>query len=521
MCGISAAFHFGARKKEPVNHEIMNTYEEQYGRGQEGFGLIRIGKLTEPVQVFRATEPIKALLDLYMNPMMMGIFHHRSPTSTKNSLGQTHPMCIEDEKLEFNYATVHNGGISNSEEMYKKHKELDFLYRTYYETWYPYKASTARAVAPVGKFNDSESLAVELARFLENKIEKLETEGEAAFIVLQCTKDWKPIALHFGRSSGKPLNMLRGPSEMYLSSAGPGDELKEDIIYTSQIATPTLALTERPFNMKKPAIVSVYTGGYGGHDFGWGAPSRTSYKGMCTEVGCREERVQGSIQCVMHCDPTILSKAYGVDSPNKLCKEPKCHKKARQETGSSYCKRHKKEGEKKMWTCKEFQDKECFDCKHTKKENKKLPFGFRTEAQEKAYEDLNFDAQGTEIKTEDTEENEDYTTSDQYCMIDAVIHEFFEGLDNEDLPIVENYGSIIQALMKSAHEKIEAKLIATETNPAERELSMGDKALEAENFLLAEDYARDAYEQEMEMAEEEIIEENEMIKRQQELNNFQ
>ena len=428
MCGISVAMHFGKRKKEPVNLHIMNVYEDQFNRGTEGFGLIQIGKPTEPIRVYRATEPIKALLDLYMNPTMMGIFHHRSPTSTKNSLGQTHPVAIEDDKLEFNYAVVHNGGVSNAEEMYKKHQELDFLYRTYYETYYPYKTSTVKAATPTAKFLDSEALAIELARFLENKIEKLETQGTAAFIVLQCKKDWTPIAMHFGRSAEKPLNMHRSDNELYLSSEGVGEAVKEDIIYTMQLATPTLAFSERPFNMAKaPVLPSIY-GGWSGHQSYYTRESgyKTLYRGICTEQTCREERVQGTNMCVMHCDPKFLTKAYGTDDPTKLCKESGCHKKARTELGSGYCKKHRSDEtpQEKLWTCKEFQDKDCLNCKHTRTPEK-YPTGFKTEA-----ERARLDAKDTEVKTE--VEDDERVNGDTWAVIDNVINEFFDFLDGNN-----------------------------------------------------------------------------------------
>ena len=142
--------------------------------------------------------------------------------------------------------------------MYKKHMEEKFIYQTYYETHYPWKASV-RSDKAVGKFNDSESLAIELAKFIEGKSEKIESYGNAAFIVLQCTKDWLPVAIHFGRNDGKPLCIEKGDNELYLASEGAGEDLHVGILFSSKINTKSLEIItnqQSRESMKHIAIIS-------------------------------------------------------------------------------------------------------------------------------------------------------------------------------------------------------------------------------------------------------------------------
>ena len=71
MCGILACFN----KKKEVNQDAIDLYEEQFNRGQRGFGIIFVEN-NQPIQIKRATEPTKFLLDLYMNPSHGIMAHH-------------------------------------------------------------------------------------------------------------------------------------------------------------------------------------------------------------------------------------------------------------------------------------------------------------------------------------------------------------------------------------------------------------------------------------------------------------
>lgn len=242
MCGIVAGLHIGARKDEPVNQFIIEQYEDQYSRGQRGFGIIRINQ-DKTIEVDRATEPTKAMLDLYMKPSTMMIFHHRTPTSSENWMNQTHPIRVEHGSLAHNYLLIHNGVVRNDDEKREDHLNLGFTYTTdYVDDW----GSTQRQ-----KFNDSEAVAIEVARFIEEQSDIIDIEGSAAFIALQCDKQWNAERIFFGRNDSNPLNMAKTRTHMYLSSEGPGNEVTPFMLYSAEIGDQTLKLTKRPFKMAK------------------------------------------------------------------------------------------------------------------------------------------------------------------------------------------------------------------------------------------------------------------------------
>ena len=122
MCGLIAAFNTSNKK---VNNIIINQYQDQYSRGVQGYGIIRISD-TQKVEIDRACEATKFLLDLYMKDSNMIIAHHRHPTSTDNKMDQTHPMIISNKMLKKDYYIIHNGIVSNDKELKKKHEELGF-----------------------------------------------------------------------------------------------------------------------------------------------------------------------------------------------------------------------------------------------------------------------------------------------------------------------------------------------------------------------------------------------------------
>lgn len=242
MCGIIAAFDKRA-KAEDVNEIIVNQYEEQYSRGQEGFGGIFIKKNGE-YAVTRATEPVKALLDLYANPSKMIIFHHRTPTSSDNHLDQTHPILVSDGSLKHDYLVVHNGVVSNSDELKKIHEESGMRYRTAY--------TNGKGIV---EYNDTESIAIELAKFIEGGTEEIGTSSSAAFIAAQIDKKTnKIIQIFFGRSSFAVLNVHSSPGRIEISSEGKGAEVETDKLWSFSLDN--LKLKSQPLCFKAYA----YTG---------------------------------------------------------------------------------------------------------------------------------------------------------------------------------------------------------------------------------------------------------------------
>ena len=263
MCGIIAAFNTAAKigkeskqafiKPERANDYIINQYQEQSTRGQKGFGIIRIDS-KHKVEIDRACESTKFLLDLYMKDSDMIIAHHRQPTSTENKMGQTHPILVTNDKLEHIYLFVHNGMVANHEELRKKHMELGFQYQTdcYEKAYYNGK--------PELKWNDTESLAIEVALYIENQSKMIETENGAAFIVLQIDKKTeKAKKVFFGKNgSYSSLKMSKTRGKLRISSEGEGSDVKENILYSFEIKDKTMDLKKRGllFKVKAPTVVT-------------------------------------------------------------------------------------------------------------------------------------------------------------------------------------------------------------------------------------------------------------------------
>lgn len=231
MCGILLAINVNTKNqkgeiiKAPiVNEWILNQYEDQYARGQEGFGIIFIDEENK-VQIKRATEPLKFLVDLNLNLSSKIIAHHRNPTSTDNKINQTHPISVKNKSLEFDYLVIHNGVICNSKEMKKLHEEAGFVYVTDTEEKTGYREG----------FNDSESAAIETARFIEKKISKMLIKGSKSIIALQINKETgKAENLFFFRDMN-PLKMSKSRGKIRLSSEGEGADIEENVMYNCKL----------------------------------------------------------------------------------------------------------------------------------------------------------------------------------------------------------------------------------------------------------------------------------------------
>lgn len=225
MCGIIAHFH-SKEKKDCVNEKITNQFQDQLDRGTEGFGLITIDEKDFKTKVFRATEMTKAIIDLYMKQAKMAIFHHRMPSSSDNKISQTHPIFVSHENFIYDYYIIHNGCINNGKKLKKEHEKQGFKYTTEIKVESKYYSN-------YDNFNDSESLAIELAKFIENQSKEIKAIGSAAFIVLQISKEnGKAAKVFFGRNYSNPLKMSKTRDKLYLSSEGEGDNIKENVLYS-------------------------------------------------------------------------------------------------------------------------------------------------------------------------------------------------------------------------------------------------------------------------------------------------
>lgn len=214
MCGIIGVIHTG-ENKTPVNEIALNQFEEQKERGTNGFGIVKINDKMG-YKVDRATEGYKFMWDIHQDPVRAMLVHHRIPTSSENRLKQTHPFLVDNGSLKFKYLLVHNGVIRNDDELKAEHEALGFAY------------TTEDGI----KFNDSECVAIEVARFIEGQTSIVGTKGSNAFVCLQINKKTDKVTkLFFGRNEGNPLNMYKTRNKMMISSAGPGVEVAPFKLY--------------------------------------------------------------------------------------------------------------------------------------------------------------------------------------------------------------------------------------------------------------------------------------------------
>lgn len=214
MCGIIMVIAKNG-DRELAREAMLEQYQNQFERGQKGFGLVEVNK--EGIRVRRATEPVKALLDVSRSDSDILLFHHRAPTSTENTLKSTHPFYISHPELKFDYYIAHNGTLNNARELKTKHEKLGYVYLTEHkkDSTYIHRLN----------FNDSEALAIEIARFLEGKQKTVEFEGRAAFIGVKLDKTTKkPVLVLYGRGEGSPLQIFEDDKKLIIASDIPDDD---------------------------------------------------------------------------------------------------------------------------------------------------------------------------------------------------------------------------------------------------------------------------------------------------------
>lgn len=239
MCGIIGAFHTGANK-EPVNDIVLTQFEDQHSRGVKGFGIIKIDDKMD-YKIDRATEGYKFMWDMHQEPVRCMVVHHRTPTSSDNKMAQTHPLVVDNGSLKFKYLFVHNGIVYNEDEVRKEHEKLGFVYTTIDKT------------GTYEKFNDSEVMAIEMARFIEKQVDIIASRGSAAFICLQIDKKTEKInKLFFGRNTN-PLHMAKTRNIMLLSSEGKGDDIEPLFLYECHLDD-KMKLSKRKMEFAKDPV---------------------------------------------------------------------------------------------------------------------------------------------------------------------------------------------------------------------------------------------------------------------------
>lgn len=267
MCGLI----YGQRKDNmPVGKAIVKRYQKQKMRGREGFGFITIdkGKISGIERFEKEDEALDALEKSRSSSIL---FHHRTPTSTPNYKDMTHPIVVKNDMLDKDYYLVHNGVIQNEDDLKAKHESMGFKYTTEMTETHTVKTISGTTEKSYYQFNDSESLAIEVALFLDGKQKTIEAEGSIAFICIEAEKDGTVLNIHYGRNLGNPLVVEDNNDLFFLKSTGDGVKVDEDEIITlnyvtgKQVINPVNVGVRKTF-VRQVADVGVRVIGYGKHD---------------------------------------------------------------------------------------------------------------------------------------------------------------------------------------------------------------------------------------------------------------
>ena len=232
MCGI---LYTHRKDKHPAGKSLLKRYNKQKTRGQRGFGFIGIEN-GYVKKVFRCENPSdfeKALGECKSSTILA---HHRLPTSTPNIVDATHPIHVSNKELEHDYYVVHNGVLTNEKELKEKHEMLGYVYTTLITTTEIVKSRSSEQKTETVKFNDSEALAIEVARYLDGKSDKMDFVGNASIIVFETTKKGKLLYVHYGRNTGNPMVVENNNDLFYLKSEGHGESLDPHVLVSIRVS---------------------------------------------------------------------------------------------------------------------------------------------------------------------------------------------------------------------------------------------------------------------------------------------
>lgn len=233
MCGILFARR---RDKHPVQKALLKRYHKQKHRGSRGFGFIALkdGKVVE-VERFELEKDAETAVSESKQSEIL--FHHRLPTSTPNHKDATHPIAVVNDELDHNYYLVHNGVLRNEKTLRPIHEGLGYEYMTVIQEIKTVKSKKGKKEEITEYFNDSEALAIEVARFLDGKSKKIDAVGSIAFVCFETDKEDNVLKIHYGRNSGNPLVVENNGDLFFLKSEGDGQSVPENVIHTIDYKT--------------------------------------------------------------------------------------------------------------------------------------------------------------------------------------------------------------------------------------------------------------------------------------------
>jgi len=238
MCGIISNFYHKPIDGKDNKAIIAKQYYKQQSRGTQGAGYIVIDN-DNKIHVHRDSNNTNALIQLAKYEYVKAcIFHHRFPTSTDNIAQCSHPIHVSIKGLKYDYYVVHNGVINNDDALKLVHNKEGIVYNTEHVqvdgTTYTFNnGDTYESNSDSTRYNDSEGIAIEYARLIENKVTTLEhVTGSYALMAVQVDrKTKKAVAVYSYRNSLNPLK-LSGDYVFSLASENTGTDIVAGRLYT-------------------------------------------------------------------------------------------------------------------------------------------------------------------------------------------------------------------------------------------------------------------------------------------------
>jgi predicted glutamine amidotransferase len=262
MCGIVYAFR---KDGKPARKRIMKRYTKQKARGSDGYGYVALNKEHGLAEYHRSMEESEVREAITKQTAAHILFHHRYPTSTNNLPEAAHPIEVRHKELEHTYYVVHNGVIRNPDELKEEHEALGYEYSTVIST--EYVAKNGQRYYGAEEYNDSEALAIELARTIEGLQPKVRAEGTIATMVLQMDKaGTQALALYFGTNGGNPLTVTEDETALVIASEG-GKAIPGNIMYRTDFVTHETETVNVPLVSYEPPKLVNYAQ-YSGYNYG-------------------------------------------------------------------------------------------------------------------------------------------------------------------------------------------------------------------------------------------------------------
>ncbi len=307
MCGIIYVKRLDGKR---ASRMINKRYRNQKSRGKEGFGYVAIddGYVTNFVKAEEEKQIMDAVLKESVNEIL---FHHRYPTSTPNYWQCAHPILVTHPSLKHNYYVVHNGVITNEDVLHDKHMTEGFIYNT--KVVQKVTDCWGTVIEDTYRFNDSEALAIELAKDLDGEQKGIDqVRGTIAFIALQVNKETKQTTkIFFGRNFGNPLKIDIDENYICLSSEGKGVDAKEHELHAIDLVT-VQAEVPKPYKV--------------GTSYWTGSGTTTSYSHLSGRKDYKDYDADGVIDYMLDNDDyprhgPFAQPRIGFTTPKEVLKE--------------------------------------------------------------------------------------------------------------------------------------------------------------------------------------------------------